>query len=186
MTRKRTSEAVTDVMSHTCPYCQGRGRVWSPETMAIQIERAVAQMCAKSEVDAVMINANPEVAAWLIGPEGESIEQLERMLRRPVYIRARHDFHVEKYEVLPADMMELERQMMPFHGGQVVDCQVTKIELITPPRSAAWVDGYFVDLANGARYQGQHARVRLTDVRRSFALGEPVAPSTAVDRSEPI
>lgn len=186
MTRKRTSEAVTDVMSHTCPYCQGRGRVWSPETMAIQIERAVMQMCAKSEVDAVMINANPEVAAHLIGPEGESVEQLERMLRRPVYIRARHDYHVEKYDVLAADMMELERQMMPFHGGQVVDCQVTKIELITPPRSAAWVDGYFVDLANGARYQGQHARVRLTDVRRSFALGEPVAPSTAVDRSEPI
>lgn len=186
MTRKRTSEAVTDVMSHTCPYCQGRGRVWSPETMAIQIERAVMQMCAKSEVEAVMISANPEVAAWLIGPEGESVEQLERMLRRPVYIRARHDFHVEKYEVMPADMMELERQMMPFHGGQVVDCQVAKIELITPPRSAAWVDGYFVDLANGARYQGQHARVRLTDVRRSFALGEPVAPSTAVDRSEPI
>jgi len=29
-------------------------------------------------------------------------------------------------------------------------------------------------------------RVRLTDVRRSFALGEPVLPSNAVDKSEPI
>src|SRR5205085_10897912 len=65
MTRKRTAEAVTDVMSHTCPYCQGRGRVWSAETMAIQIERAIQQMCAKSEVEAVLVSANPEVAAWL-------------------------------------------------------------------------------------------------------------------------
>ncbi|HEU4751808.1 MAG TPA: Rne/Rng family ribonuclease, partial [Armatimonadota bacterium] len=186
MTRKRTSEAVTDVMSHTCPYCQGRGRVWSPETMAIQIEREIQRLCARQEVDAVLVYANPEVAAWLIGAEGEGVEQMERLIRRPVYVRARHDYHVEKYEIVPGDMMELERQMMPFHGGQVVDCAVTKMDLITPPRSAAWADGYFVDLANGVRFQGERTRVRLTDVRRSFALGEPVAPSTAVDRSEPI
>jgi hypothetical protein len=154
--------------------------------MAIQIEREIKRLCATQDVDAILVSASPDVAAHLIGPEGESVEQLERMLRRPVYIRARHDFHIEKYEILPGDMMEMERQMMPFHGGQVVECQVTKMDLITPPRSAAWADGYFVDLANGAKLQGQFTRVRLTDVRRSFAMGEPVAPSTAVDRSEPI
>jgi ribonuclease G len=186
MTRKRTAENVTDVMSQTCPYCQGRGRVWSPETMAIQIEREVLRLCAKQEVEAVLIQANAEVAAWLIGAEGEGVEQLERMIRRPVYIRSNPEFHVEKYEIQPGDMLEMERQMMAFHGGQIVDCKVTKIDLITPPRSAAWADGYFVDLANGTRYQGQTIRVRLTDVRRSFAIGEPVAPSNSVDRSEPI
>ena len=36
------------------------------------------------------------------------------------------------------------------------------------------------------RFQGAKTRVRLTDVRRSFALGEPVAPATALDKSEPI
>jgi len=186
MTRKRTAEAVTDVMSQVCPYCQGRGRVWSPETMAIQIEREVLRLCAKQDVEAILINANPEVAATLIGAEGEGVEQLERMIRRPVYIRGNHDYHVEKYEIVPGDMLEMERQMMHFHGGQIVDCNVTKIELITPPRSAAWANGYFLDLANGSRYQGQTIRVRLTDVRRSFAIGEPVPPSNSVDRSEPI
>jgi hypothetical protein len=154
--------------------------------MAIQIEREVMRLCAKQEIDAVLIYANPDVAAQLVGAEGESVEQLERIIRRPVYIRARHDFHQEKYEITPGDMLEMERQMMPFHGGQVVECRVGKIELITPPRSAAWVDGYMVDLANGAKLQGQSSRVRLTDVRRSFAIGEPIAPSTAIDRSEPI
>jgi ribonuclease G len=186
MTRKRTAEAVTDVMSQACPYCQGRGRVWSAETMAIQIEREVLRLCAKQDVEAILIHANPEVAATLIGPEGEGVEQLERMIRRPVYIRANHEYHVEKYEIAPADMLEMERQMMKYRGGQIVDCRVTKIEMVTPPRSAAWADGYFLDLANGARFQGQTIRARLTDVRRSFAIGEPVAPSTSVDRSEPI
>ncbi|MGV3720507.1 MAG: Rne/Rng family ribonuclease, partial [Actinomycetota bacterium] len=186
MTRKRTAEAVTDVMSQVCPYCQGRGRVWSPETMAIQIEREVLRLCAKQDVEAILIHANPEVAATLIGAEGEGVEQLERMIRRPVYIRGNHDYHVEKYEIVPGDMLEMEREMMHFHGGQIVDCNVAKIELITPPRSAAWANGYFVDLANGSRYQGQTIRARLTDVRRSFAIGEPVPPSNSVERSEPI
>jgi hypothetical protein len=111
---------------------------------------------------------------------------LEKEVRRPVYVRARHDFHMEKFEIMPGDMMELEQQIMPYRGGQVVECAVQKMELITAPRSAAWVDGYFVDLANGTRFQGQKARVRLTDVRRSFALGEPVTPAHALDKSEPI
>ena len=54
------------------------------------------------------------------------------------------------------------------------------------PRSAGWVDGYFVDLANGTRFVGQTTRVRLVDVRRSFALAEPIPPAGSVDRSEPI
>jgi ribonuclease G len=186
MTRKRTAENVTDVMSDTCPYCQGRGRVWSPETMAIQIEREIMKLCAAQEVDAILVHCSSEVAAWMIGAEGESVERLERLIRRPVYVRARQDFHIEKFEVTPGDMMEMERGMMPFHGGQVVEALVAKNELITAPRSAAWVDGYFVDLANGAKLDGQRTRVRLTDVRRSFAIGEPLAPATAVDRSEPI
>jgi ribonuclease G len=186
MTRKRTAESVTETMSHACPYCSGRGRVWSPETMAIQIEREIRRKCANEDVDAILVYASPEVAEYLIGPEGESVERLERMLRRPVYVRARHDHHIEKWEILTGDMLELEEQMLSFHGGHIVECQVAKSDLITAPRSAAWADGYFVDLANGARFQGQTIRVRLTDVRRSFALGDPVAPSTAVDRSEPI
>ena len=186
MTRKRTAETILDVMTETCPYCQGRGRVWSAETMAIHIAREIKRKVAEQRWDAVLVNANAEVATWLIGPEGEHAERLERAIRRPVYIRARHDFHIEKYELLPGDMLELEEQIMPFRGGQVVEAEVRASELVVPPRAAAWVDGYFVDLANGARFHGQTTRIRLTDVRRSYALGEPVPPSTAIDKSEPI
>jgi ribonuclease G len=186
MTRKRTGETVTDLITQSCEYCQGRGRTLSPETMSIQIERAIRRKCAENEFEAVLVHAHPEVCAHLIGPEGENVEAIEHLVRRPIYIRARHDYHMEKFEVLPCDMMEVEKQLFPYRGGQVVECEVQKLELIMAPRSAAWVDGYFVDLANGTRFQGSKTRVRLTDVRRSFALGEPVAPATALDKSEPI
>lgn len=184
MTRKRTGETVTELLTQSCPYCQGRGRVSSPESVSIQIERLIKRRCAEQDMDAILVHAAPEVAAYLVGPEGDNIEQLEKEVRRPIYVRARHDFHVEKFEIMPGDMMELEQQIMPYRGGQVVECLVQKIDLITAPRSAAWVDGYFVDLANGTRFQGQRTKVRLIDVRRSFALGEPV--SHTLDKSEPI
>jgi ribonuclease G len=192
MTRKRTADNVTDAMTHVCPYCQGRGRVWSPETMSLQIEREIRRKASglgrggRSEMEAVLVYANPEVAAWLVGPEGDGVEHLERTIGRPVYVRARHSFHIEQYEILPADLQEVERQLGAYHGGQVVSCAVSKLDVITPPRSAGWVDGYLVDVANAVRFQGQTIRVRLTDVRRSMALGEPVAPSHSVDRTEPI
>jgi ribonuclease G len=186
MTRKRTGETVTELITETCEYCQGRGRTLSPETVSIQIERAIRRKCAEGDFDSLLVHAHPEVCTHLIGAEGENVEAVERLVRRPVYVRARHDYHIEKFEVVASDMMELENDLLPFRGGQVVECAVQKMDLITAPRSAAWVDGYFVDLANGTRYQGSKIRVRLTDVRRSFALGEPVAPPNALDKSEPI
>lgn len=186
MTRKRTAENVTDAMSHTCPYCQGRGRIWSPETVSIQIEREIRRRSGSEQLDAILVYANPEVAAWLIGAEGENVESLEHRIRRPVYVRARSEMHVEQFEVMSADMQEMEETLAGIHGGRVVTCAITRCEQISPPRGAGWIDGYLVDIANAVRLQGQVARVRLTDVRRSFAFGEVVPSAASVDRSEPI
>ena len=186
MTRKRTDQSLTDVLTQSCPYCEGRGRIWAPETMAIQIEREIKRRCAQEDLEAVLIYCNPEVAIHLIGPEGENLEAIERRTRRPIYVRANHDFHVEKYEISPCEMMEMEQDLMEYHGGQVVEAVVSQSDLITPPRAPAWVDGYFVDLDKGVKHQGERLRIRLTDVRRSYAIGEPVPSSRSVDRSEPI
>src|SRR5439155_9956290 len=61
MTRKRTGETVTELITQTCEYCQGRGRTLSPETMRIQIERAIRRRCAENEFEAVLVHAHPEV-----------------------------------------------------------------------------------------------------------------------------
>src|SRR4029453_13921992 len=141
---------------------------------------------AEGSCEAVLIQASPDVAAWLIGQEGENVEQLEREIRRPIYVRARHQYHVERYEILPGDMLELERELFPYHGGQVVDCQVTKMDLIVPPRSAGWWARSLRAPANRPRFDGQTPRVRLVDVRRPSAPADPVPPAAWVDRSEPI
>ena len=59
MTRKRTGETLTELVTEPCPYCQGRGRVESAETVSLQIERELRQLCAANDDEAFLVNAQP-------------------------------------------------------------------------------------------------------------------------------
>ncbi len=186
MTRKRTGESLSQVLTESCPYCAGRGRVTSPETMAARIEREIVQLSAEGEHEAFLLKVNPQVAIHLMGAQGQDIERLERQTRRALYVRADPDLHVEEYKLEPGDLQQMERQIVRYRPGQVVECQVCRDTLIMLPRAAGWCDGYFVDLANGGEHQGERVRVRLSHIHRSYALGEVVMPAKVLDKAEPI
>ncbi|HEY3281325.1 MAG TPA: Rne/Rng family ribonuclease [Armatimonadota bacterium] len=186
MTRKRTGESLVQILTEACPYCQGRGRVTSPETMAARIERDLLQRCVGGEHEAFMLRLNPNVAIHILGPQGQYVERLERETRRALFVRADPELHIEDYVLEPGDLQQLERQVVRFRPGQVVECQVKPDNLVMLPRSAAWLDGYFVDLANGGDFHDQRVRARITHIHRSYALGEVVMPARVLDKAEPI
>jgi len=183
MTRKRTGETISEIIMEACPYCQGRGKIASPETVAIQIERELRRLASETDEEAFLVTAQPEVAIHLVGPRGEYVEQMERRLRRAIYVRANEMLHIEKYEIAPGDLQEIERQVLPYKSGQVVQCSVVRSPLSSLPSSAAWLDGYLIDLANGGKYIGQKVQAKLMDVHRSFAAGEVVGGQASVDKS---
>ena len=178
MTRKRTGETISEIVNQACPYCQGRGEILSPESVSIQIERELRKMAAEGEPDdAFLITAHPEVAASLIGAGGQVVNHIEKQIRAHlVYIRANPDLHIEKYEILPGDLQEIEKEMLPYRKSQIVEADVVRSTFISLPRSAAWADGYMLDLSNGGKFIGQRVKARLTNVQRSFATGEVLGP----------
>ncbi len=182
MTRKRTGETLTEIVTEPCPYCQGRGRVESAETVSLKIERDLRRMAAEVDHEAFMVTANPEVAQHLIGSCGEVIEEIERRLKRVVYVRASEALHIEKFEIVPGDMQEMERHMLPWHKGEVVDCQVVRNPFSVLPRASAWLDGYLVELENGGKYIGRRVKARLADIHRSYAFGEVTASGKPLDK----
>jgi len=186
MTRKRTGESLTQVLTEQCPYCSGRGRVASPETMAIRIEREIRQAASETDHEAFFVVAHPRVASAFIGPQGEAIERLEAMTRRAVFVRADSGMHAEEYRIMPGDLQELERQIVRYRPGQVVECQVDKESPLMLPRSVGWCDGYFIDLLNGGDHLGRRVKARLIHVHRSFGVGEVVTPAKVIDKAEPI
>ena len=183
MTRKRTGETISEIVNQACPYCQGRGKILSPESVSIQIERELRKLATEVDDEAFLISAHPEVAASLVGAGGQVISHIEKPMRRAVYVRANPDLHIEKYEILPGDLQEIEKQMLPYKKSQIVEADVVRSTFISLPRSAAWTDGYMLDLSNGGKFIGQRVKARLTNVQRSYATGEVLGP---VKVAEPV
>ena len=177
MTRKRTGETISETLGEVCPYCQGRGRVSSALSISIEAERALRRAASESEASGFLVQVNPVVAFHLIGPRGETIDEIEKRINRRVYVRAREDMHTEKFEITAGESKEIEAALLPFRRDAVVECEVVRNPYSTLPRSTAWLDGYLLELSNGGRYIGQTVKARLTDIRRSWAVGDVMNPS---------
>lgn len=176
MTRKRTGETLTEIVTETCPYCQGRGRVEAPSTVSLSIERELRRMASEVDEEAFLVTANPEVAMHLIGGNGEIIDEIERRLKRAIYVRANESLHIEKYEIIPGDMQEMDRHMLPWKKGQTIECSVVRNPFSILPRATAWMEGYLVELENGGKYIGRRVKAKLGDIHRSYAFGEVTTP----------
>ena len=184
MTRKRTGETISEIVNEACPYCQGRGMILSPESVSIQIERELRKLSSEVDDEAFIVTAESEVAEYLIGAGGQAVDHIEKHIRRAVYVRGNPDFHIEKYEILPGDLQEIERQMLPFKKSQIVECEVVRSPFISLPRSSAWANGYMLDLANGGKYIGQRVKARLTSISRSIAEGEVLSPVKSAEQKK--
>jgi ribonuclease G len=178
MTRKRTRETVDVTLTDTCPYCHGLGRIPSAETVSMNIERDVRKMAKTVVSESICVIAHPDVAAYFIGPQGEDIEKLERQIQRSIYIRSDINWHIEKYEIEPGTSARIEQAHPLPKRGQVIEVAVTKSMLSTPPWATAYyLDDYQLEITNGAKNQGQNARVRITTVGRSLAFGDVIGGS---------
>ncbi len=185
MTRKRTGEALTELVTESCPYCQGRGRVENAETVSLQIERELRHLSSTVDKEAFLVTANPEVVLQLVGGNGEVIDEIERRLQRAIYVRANENIHIEKYEIHPGDMQEMERQMMPWKKTESIECQVVRSPFSVLPRASAWLDGYgyLVELENGGKYVGRRVKAKLSDIHRSYSVGEVISADKALDKA---
>jgi len=71
ITRKRVYQDLEEVMRTVCPYCEGRGRVMSPETMALRVRREAHKLVRAAKGKAVLVEINPDVYQHL-SQDGDS------------------------------------------------------------------------------------------------------------------
>jgi ribonuclease G len=186
MTRKRTRETVDVTLTDTCPYCHGLGRIPSAETVSMNIERDIRKMAKSVNSESILVLAHPDVAAYFVGPQAEDIERLERQVQRSIYVRSDLSWHIEKYEVEPGTATRIEQAHPLPKRGQVIDVGIVKSMLSTPPWATAYYsNGYQLDITNGAKNQGQNARIRITSVGRSLALGDVISGSGSQKSNAP-
>ncbi len=104
MTRKRTRENLERLLSSPCPYCDGRGRIKSVETVANEILRRIQKEAASSnrKQGRVSVRANRDVISYLYNDEEDAIRALQERLGRSVTLRVAEKYHQEQYDVVAA------------------------------------------------------------------------------------
>ncbi|MDR7402433.1 MAG: Rne/Rng family ribonuclease [Armatimonadota bacterium] len=109
ITRKRVYQDLEEVMRMPCPYCEGRGRVLSVETMALKVRREARRVLAAGRAPAVLMEVHPDVDALLFRDGDAWLRALEQRFGRTLRVRGRPGMHVERVRVLEgASVDELE------------------------------------------------------------------------------
>jgi ribonuclease G len=185
LTRKRTAESVTESTMDVCRVCQGRGRVWSLETIAMEIEREMRRHLSK-HATAIRVTCHPHLVEALIGDDGEFVEELEHELERGIYIRADFDYEFpDEFQIESGSIEQFDIQLMKTgeHGAAlspntILECNVRRSALEDGRKIIGWTDeGYYIELINGQEQVGHRAKVALRDIRRSFGVGEVILSS---------
>jgi ribonuclease G len=98
MTRKRVRESLGRILCETCPYCEGKGFVKSPQTICYEIFRKVKKT-ARLGAQKIVIVAHPAVAELLSDEERQGIEDIEAQYGSKIIVTDDPNLHQENYEI---------------------------------------------------------------------------------------
>ena len=78
MTRQRVRQSHLQNMTEACPTCHGTGRVFTAETIARRVERAVRRVGLEGRKDPLVVRVHPDVAMYVLENEKDLIRKLEK------------------------------------------------------------------------------------------------------------
>jgi ribonuclease G len=100
MTRKRTRENITRILSEACPYCEGAGLIKSKTTVCYDLFRQIERTSSELGGHNIMVEVNPEIAGLLYEEERAGVEELERRLKKKIVIKGKPGFHQEQFNII--------------------------------------------------------------------------------------
>jgi ribonuclease G len=183
MTRQNVTEGVREILTKTCPTCDGEGVVLSEETVAIDTERTLRAVAAeRPDPEAFLIQLHPRVAARLAGGVGRPLLQIEEETGK--------HFHFEGSEALPLNhfavsmegsLQEVEERALPFREGEEVLVTIEEPHMYNEDDAVAKLDGYVISVGGAGKLIGKKTLVRIESVARSAASATLVEGADVID-----
>ena len=103
MTRQRAQESIRKTHFQECPCCKGRGMVKSPETMSVEIQRAIIRtMRLHPEVHELRVMVNSQVMDRLKNEDEDLLVDLERRFQGKLAFRMEPKFQIEEFKIINA------------------------------------------------------------------------------------
>jgi len=99
MTRKKARQNINSMLYSSCPYCLGRGRIKSPETIIIDIKRELRKLNKRPRTNGrLSVQVHPQVAEFLNRP-GE-LKRLEQETARTLIVESVATMNPELFSLL--------------------------------------------------------------------------------------
>ena len=103
MTRQRHSESVRSAVYDDCPYCKGKGKVKSTETMSVEIQRKLQEILKKRTRDEsdfqLRIVVHPTVLERLRTQDEKHLIEMEKRYFGKLAFRADPGMHAEQFKI---------------------------------------------------------------------------------------
>ena len=103
VTRQREHESIQDVIYDPCPYCSGSGRVKSPVSMSVEIQRKLKELLKKrrrTKQFAIRVIMHPAILARLKNEDAELLKDLEDNYGKDLSFRADPTLHMEQFKLI--------------------------------------------------------------------------------------
>jgi ribonuclease G len=100
MTRKRSSESLSQLMCEPCYHCGGEGIVKSRQTVCYEIFRKIYRENRKSDGKNITIKVHPHIANTLSQDEAHHLRHLEKNTGKKITVSREYTLHTPQYEVI--------------------------------------------------------------------------------------
>ncbi|KXS43938.1 MULTISPECIES: Rne/Rng family ribonuclease [unclassified Candidatus Frackibacter] len=175
MTRKKEKEEVEEFLQTSCPYCEGRGRVLSEDTVALKAIRKLRHLFNEHDDDAVLLEVHPRVASRLIGLGGNNLKELEKELDRHIYVKGSEELHMEDIQIVDiGTRKEIAELASPVEVGETIKVDVEETHVTNKQDGISRIEGFIIDIIEGGHLVGETIKVEITDVYRTYAKAEVV------------
>ena len=110
MTRQNVTDGPREILTDKCPTCEATGVVVSAETRAVEVERKLRREVAGSKAEAFQVELHSDVAAILVGPNGEHLEELEKETGKRFAFKTKKSFRLDRFAILAAGQGRRDRR----------------------------------------------------------------------------
>jgi ribonuclease G len=173
MTRQNVTDGVREILTKTCPTCDGEGVVLSEETVAIDVERKLRELAIeKPGTEAFLVQLNPRVTQLLVNGPGRPLLDVERATSKHYLFEGSDGLPIDHFAVtLEGTREEVEARALPFQEGDEVLVKIDEPHMYAEDDAVAKVDGYVIAVAGAGRFIGEKRLVRIEQVGRTAASG---------------
>ena len=183
MTRQNVTEGVREILTKTCPTCEGEGVVLSEETVALDVERRLRELAGeRPDTEAFLIRAHSRVIELVAGGPGRPLLEIEQETGKYFHFEGSEGVPVDHFSVvLEGSNDEVQERALPFSEGDEVLVTIEEPHMYAEDDAVAKFDGYVISVAGAGKLVGKKTLVRIEDVGRSAASAVLVEGADVVD-----